>query len=743
MTAHNRHSRARQGSALFLTMALMGIGLAFTATMTGLMVHHFISQELPPADILMLRWAEERDKAKDPLMAFIFFSDAIEIAETPKQKNTAIMAMTKFLLKEDNWRPAWQRHRMAANYATVLAKQDIDGCSAVDTATVFLQLASKLRDHQALQHANRILARVRDQGKMPFDLNLLEFQVFFDLGYAAPAYASLDALKAFSAIGEQQIKALHCETRVLWRIYTNTKWFNALSSHFEGATPSEKLEKIRQQLTENANALAQSNNSQIKQESLVIIAQIAFRSKNMNQAIPALQRAAYNTSAPGRRQAAQRLLALLRQERSIEDAAAARLMMLADSHLQETALIDLDHEISATTDTARVGQLLSTLDQQLDMLKPGQAETYNILVRAARTAIGRDELDRTERYLAAAQAQASTATNPAREFEVQADLAARRGNHDAQVRYLYKLISLNTDKQLDTHARHSLLKALAKDPKATAGLVGSAIDATMRFPQDERCPEGLLITAQRLEELSLPAAAETYYRHAILLGSLHTQETGDKSPTMAQAMLGQARVLLSIERDRDADQILRTLNTHSEWAGIWPESTPLWAAIAMRQGQHKEAIRRWRQTCGPSGDALLSTLFEILVPDLTALTTQPTEHPRPAPAKPPKALMLATADAAMDQLLQSEAYERIDQLLSQMENDSYWRAQLPLEQYRIQTLTRLIAKEPAATVMAWMDRQAISEKQAPAGDTLLSADALRDWIQKTDRLSLRARAAAL
>ncbi len=743
MTAHNRHSRAKQGSALFLTLAMMGIGLAFTTSMTGVMVHRYIIQELPPADVLMLQWAEKRDKANDPLMAFIFFSDAIEIAETPKQKNTAIMAMTKFLLKDDNWRPAWQRYRMAANYADVLVKQDIDDCIAVDLATVFLQLASKLRDQQSLQHANRILARVRDQGKLPFDLNLLEFQVLFDFGYAAPAYASLRALKPTAEIGEQQTKALHGETRVLWRIYTNQKWFDALSSHFEGATPSEKRDQIKQQLTENANTLAQSNNSQIMQESQIILAQIAIRSNNTSQAITALQRAAYNTSAPGRRQAAQRLLALLRQERSIEDVAAARLLMFADTHLQETALIDLGHELASTTDTARVGQLLSTLDRQLGMLKPGQAEPYNILVRAARTAIGRDELDRAERYLAAAQAQASKATNPAKEFEVQADLAARRGNLDAQVRYLYKLISLNTDKPLDTHARHSLLKALAKDPNATAGLVGSAIDATMRFPQDERSSEGLLITAQRLEELSLPAAAETYYRHAILLASLHSQKAGDKSSTLAQAMLGQARVLLSMERDRDADQILRTLNTHSEWAGIWPESTPLWAAIAMRQGQHKEAIRRWRQTCGPSGDALLTTLFEILVPDLTALATQPTVHPRPAPAKPPKALMLATADAVMDRLIQNEAYGRIDQLLSQMESDSYWRAQLPLEQYRIQTLTRLIAKEPAATVMAWMGRQAISDKQTPAGDTLLSADALRDWIQKTDQLSMRARAAAL
>jgi hypothetical protein len=562
---------------------------------------------------------------------------------------------------------------------------------------------------------------IRDQGTLPFDVNRLEFQVLFDLEQIAPAYSSLQNLMTAAADDAQKLDVMHMETRLLWRVLTKKNWFNALSGHFDGQTPSQKYEQITQRLVQNATVLAKADdNRDIKQESLFMLAKIAIRNGNTKAAMEAFKMAAYNNNTPGQKQAGEKLLVLLKQGKPVEDIDAERLNMLLNPHLQETALTDLIHELAATTDTARQSTILALLDTRLGSLaKQGEA-TYSALLRAADMAMKRDERDRAERYLNAAAASAGKTTDQARQLALQAELAARRGNHDAQVQYLYRLIALNADKQLDTQARHNLLKALAGNPMATADLVGSAIDATMRSPQDMRTTEGLIITARQLENLALYPAAETYYRQAILLATIHKQTKGEALPIIGRAMLGQARVLLEMDRVQEADAILRTLNTHAEWSSTWPEAAPLWAAIAMRQG-----------------------LFAILVPGMTELTIQPTEHPRPPPANPPRLLMRATADAVFNRLLQEDAYTRIDQLLSEIEQHSEWRTHLPLAQYRLQALTRMLAKEPAATVMAWMDRQAISTPTTQADELLLSTEALRDWIDKTDRLSLRARTTIL
>lgn len=676
-----------------------------------------------------------------PEQVFQRLSNRITAADSPEERVDAVLEMVDFLLDADHWRPERERHIMVREYLLALAERPPeDEEQHLALAEKLLQMAAVMRERALYNAATNLLLEDIPKETIPISVLLAETDALLALAEYALAYKQIDPLSARAHTPQEQALYTLRQARGLRAAFAYPAAMEALLTHRNLSETDTVRDELLEELDALATALSLFADIELGAEGLMLRAFVAAQRDNVEKEIDALQRAIARGASSSRPQAYIQLLERLGAEGRDAEFAVLLTSMMSRPELRDRAITELHARLQTPVEPEVLRDLLQATRFHVELSTPQDPLRPALLVAAARAAmqegwteIATEYLDMVEQHVVDRRVQADA-------MLLRAQLAESRDDIHHMIYYLNEVITLYPGHPQEADIRFKLLHSLAEVQFSEADLVSSIMGAVSRVPRDQRGLDGLLLVAQRLESLDLYDQAEVYYQRVVLLSSLMGLQ--EVSKQVSVALLGQARCMVGLRRDADADALLRVINTNPRWTDIWHESGPLWSAIAFRHRQPREAIRRWRHTCGPPGGALLPFLFQLLVPDLAEWPQSVVIGGKPRrPPRVPYVLMEAAIDLAMEQLLQQNDYEQLDRLLTLIENDEEWKRQLPLNEYRTRCLQHLVAREPSSRILEWMERHPVSVTDEDQEEIPVDVTRLKELIGEVESASLRARTA--
>ena len=658
----------------------------------------------------------------NPEGTFARLQDALQVAKTPEERILLAVEMAEFLMDSVGWRPDQERQFMAREYLLALGELDLPAVMRHRLAGYIFRLALQLEDLELLDCGDRILGAGAEGEVIPFELLCAETDAIIELGDSERAFTLIDEVKARTENPEQSVEYLLRLTRGLRRALQDEDCLQVLWDHRHAGGGQPDSGQIQTELSEKSAVLMVSGLTPVVAEGMWNQAFLARQSGKVEEEIAILKQIIEKGTSPFRSPAYVRLADLMLEEGRDQEYAVLLGRMIGRPELRKHAVGELQKRMRkpATVDVAQ--ELLLCVNQVLILGDEMPQPLAQMLLAASQMAIAQGWMPVAEQYLDQAETLTLDRELLADSMVMRAEIAQARGDKEEMIRDYKEVISLYPGHPKEADIRFLLLQEMAGQPYGEADLVGGIIGAVTRLPKDPRGTRGLLMVAKHLEDLELYELAETYYRLSVLLSTM--QLTRDVGGNTAEALLGQARTMAAQNKLAEADALLRVINTNTRWSDIWSTSGPLWASLAFRQGQFREGIRRWRNTCGPPGGELLPYLFGLLVPDLAEMSAQIDNVTPKKPGKMPVELVDAAVRAAMDQLIQRDDFEGVERLMGMIDRDSEWKGKLPMNQYRIRTLERLAAKESIDRTSDWLKRYPV----------LNSVETVKDTEQLTQQL---------
>ncbi len=714
---------------MFVSAVLMVLGLVASV---GIVV----MQPEPPPPTLPTE-AEEVVVASsypNPEGTFVRLQDALQAAKTPEERILLAVEMAEFLMDSVGWRPDRDRQFMAREYLLALGDLELPAVMRHRLAGYLFRLALQLEDLELLDCGDRILSSGSTGEVIPFELLCAETDAIIELGDSERAFTLIDEVKARTEHPEQSVEYLLRLTRGLRRALEDEDCLQVLWDHRHAGGGMPDREQIQNELSEKSAVLMVSGVSPIVAEGLWNQAFLARQRGNTEEEVTVLKQIIEKGISDYRAAAYIRLADLMQDEGRDQEYAVLLGRMIGRPELRRHAVSELQRRMRkpATVDVAQ--ELLLCVNQVLIMGDEMPQPLSQMLLAASQMAIAQGWMPVAAQYLDQAESLTLDRELLADSMVMRAEIAQARGDKAEMIRDYKEVISLYPGHPKEADIRFLLLQEMATQPYSEADLVGGIIGAITRLPKDVRGTRGLLMVAKRLEDLELYELAETYYRLSVLLSTM--QLTRDVGGNTAEALLGQARTMAAQNKLAEADALLRVINTNTRWSDIWSSAGPLWASLAFRQGQFREGIRRWRNTCGPPGGELMPYLFGLLVPDLVEMSAQIDGGTPKRPGKMPVELVESAVNAAMDQLIQRDDFEGVEHLLQMIERDPEWKEQLPLNLYRMRTLERLAAKESIDRTVEWLKRYPVLNSV----ETEKEAEQLTQQLENVKAIRQRVRA---
>lgn len=657
----------------------------------------------------------------NPEATFTRLQDSLQAAKTPEERILLAVEMSEFLMDSVGWRPDQERQFMAREYLLALGDLELPAVMRHRLAGYIFRLALQLEDLELLDCGDRILSAGTAGEVIPFELLCAETDAIIELGDSERAFTLIDEVKARTTDPEKSAEYLLRLTRGLRRALQDEDCLQVLWDHRHGEGTPDRAQ-IQNELNEKSAVLVASGLTPVMAEGMWNQAFLARQRGEVEAEIALLKQIIEKGISPFRSPAYVRLADLMLEEGRDQEYAVLLGRMIGRPELRKHAVGELQKRMRkpATVDVAQ--ELLLCVNQVLILGDEMPQPLAQMLMAASQMAIDQGWMPVAEQYLDQAEALTLDRELLADSMVMRAEIAQARGDKEGMIRDYKEVISLYPGHPKEADIRFLLLQEMAGQPYSEADLVGGIIGAITRLPKDPRGTRGLLMVAKHLEDLELYELAETYYRLSVLLSTM--QLSRDVGGNTAEALLGQARTMAAQNKLAEADALLRVINTNTRWSDIWSTSGPLWASLAFRQGQFREGIRRWRNTCGPPGGELLPYLFGLLVPDLVEMSSQIDSVTPKKPGKMPVELVDAAVRAAMDQLIQRDDFEAVERLMDMIDRDPEWKGKLPMNQYRIRTLERLAAKESIDRTVEWLKRYPV----------LNSVETVKDTEQLTQQL---------
>ena len=725
----------------WLAIGFMALGVA---TSVGLALVR--TETPPPAANPLPEGAEEVSSRPDFDAEFLRLQGVIALAQSPAQQAPAVLDMVEFLLQTMEWRPENERQLMAREYLLALAERPLGGPFRFRVVRQLFALALVLQDTELLAKGETLLrAEPVAMEPIPFDLLCTEVDVLLELGDPIMAYMRIDELGARLDSPDGFRPHLLRVARSLRRALEDEGAMRALCAYRNAGGTKPDRNAILSELAEKSLVLVSCGQTPMEAEGLWHQAYLAQQRGVPETEIDLLQQVIAKGISPVRPLAYMRLADRMQEGKRDLEHAVLLGRMVDQPELQKYAMGELQRRLRSPATNEVAQELLRAVDQVLikghEMAQP----LAQLLLAAGRMAMEQGWMPIAERYLEQAETLTLDRELLADRMAMQAEIARALGKREEMIRAYQEVINLYPNHPQEADIRFLLLTEMAAQPFSEADLVGGIIGAITRLPKDPRGIRGLLMVGKRLEDLKLHELAETYYRLAVLLSTM--QQTRDVGGSTAEALLGQARAMMAQDKLVEADALLRVINTNVRWSDIWSASGPLWASLAFRQGQFREGVRRWRQTCGPLGGELLPYLFGLLAPDLGEWPAQVAGVAPRKPGRMPQDLVEAAVAAAMEQFLSRNDFTAVEHLMTLVENDPEWGGKLSLDKYRMLVLKGLAAHETYDCTVEWLKLHPvqISVANPPAPPAASAAPAapetpeLTKWLETVEAIRSRVR----
>ena len=177
----------------------------------------------------------------------------------------------------------------------------------------------------------------------------------------------------------------------------------------------------------------------------------------------------------------------------------------------------------------------------------------------------------------------------------QAETCLQKGEFNSAENWLIRYLDRFEYGKLRSEALFKLFDVMAKRKGAALAdlmLVGSS--AAIENPRDPRAVSILASVARMLEDIGLQELAQEQYRRIALINyvSIDGHKALVKMDLVGQAMVGQARCLLALNKKLEADRLLRELCNNYHKGPVHSEAAYWWSCMALDAEQLVEAERR-------------------------------------------------------------------------------------------------------------------------------------------------------
>lgn len=686
-------------------------------------------------------WHQTYLAQRDWPMAFWHAQQAIGAARTLEQRARAGADMAQFLLDVDGPLPESRRQIMAREYVLAAMKLAESDDTRWDLWGSAMRIVKELDDVDLMRRTTKWREEVYPDAEQPFDALIAEWDARLQLRKPFPDLLEAGHLLIALAQDDYETgKANLRFARALTQLLDEPDLLAQVEEH-AGITDHDTFRTTLLGYQEQTiQALKGHEVDHIRAEFCWLTAKKARQENDLDIEIDALYKAINVCERAMRTRAYPRLLEALLEAERYTEADELINVMFRTAGLTDQAFDALFMRLGAELTQPTLRDLLDLLEENLFRLTGRGHETNVMLLKAARLAMDAGWYDRAKRYLRHTDPVTHDRLLLAEILIFQAELARKLDDADGVLRYTEQFLNNFPTHPREADARFWRLEVVEQMPLADAHLVRGITAALIRNPRDERTLDSLFTLAQRMESHGLYPLAESYYQQAVLLSSLQ-HPTTSAPPQTTSALLGQARMQLRLNRDQEANELLRAIATSEHFPELRMDAGLLWATIALREGQHREAVRRWRLIAGPPNNPLLAHLFGVLVPDAGAVFVQRPMTPRMVAPPPPPEMVQAAAQAVMEQLLYERDFDGLDHLFQMIEADPVWKPLLPLEAYRLRALSHVAAESTPEELQDWLQRQGIGRHLEEPAAGLRSAAELAALLETVDDACRRLRGA--
>lgn len=719
----------------FMGLGLLGAGVVVWLFQTD--TEDLTAPPIPP-DEICAEQAESYKDGEDWQMAFLSRQRALDAAVMSQQRVHAGAAMVGFLL--DGVDPLYSertRLLMVREYLLGLIHHDADERTLWRLWGYAARASAELQDHELWRRAAEFRDRLPPDSEPPFPILRAEWDARFIMDDSPDLLGLWQQLTSLAQTAREEEEN---HLRLARMLDNRLSAADAASREEEwGAFPvfDDFRETLQDRLELVLSNIEDSSYPDIRAEERWLRARHASRQGDFDEEIQTLYSALEDADRRLSPLVHGRLLDRLRDEgrdREADDLIGA---MLGQPDLAPHAVSALLQRLSEPLDSAEMEELLHLVHVFLNVPVEERPASNQLLTRAAHAAAAHGLYDAADRYASAAAVSITDRRSATDLALFRAELADRRQDVDAVLRHASTLLSLYPGHPREAEAWFLWMRYVADIPFSEADLVSASSATLLRAPRDDRNVGWLLDIASRLEGYGLYGIAESYYRRAVLQGSWH--HPAILQGRSMEAVLGQARVLQRMGKDQEVDQLLRTISHGRSRDEYRVQAGMFWATVAIRQGQYREAARRWRMSVGPISDPLIVHLFSILLPDLPDIEFSP--GPR-VPIPPDDILpdfVQAATDAAVETLLRASDFDGLHRLFERITEDPVRRADLPLFRYRARALEHVVAEGSSEEVADWLRRQGIEVSEAQRDAGFRSADDLIAWVEEIADSSARMR----
>lgn len=544
-------------------------------------------------------------RAGQTKLAFQYLQRAMIIAENDEARADAGQALAEFFLEKARDKPR--------PYA-IMAKQYLDAVvdiekrpqQLLDAYLGIIKASSYLNDAEGVLNASESALEIAVDDSMKVALLLARIDVMLEIGSWFDVHGLMIQGEQFESDSKWKHELILRKALAGEKVLSTPRWFAEFKKYKKesaepdgGSVPADEelRSELFKQTVDQFNALVSSNSGMMENEALFREARLYFNVGNYEKAEERLYK--FLTSEPSVHQGEgllmmAKLARLKGKTKDAEDLISAFIEKFAWNNV---AVDEFFAVVEQATEKGQAEQAL-TMIERYKVLPSARERLPDLLEKAGELAMKLGQYERADKHYAELLGIGAKDDYVMRALVKRADIAVLKNDYKEARNWLIRFANKYPFESGQSGVFFRLLDIAVKEGDPSSDLVKYATTATMESPDDPRTPGALMIIAQEMEKIGLPALAQVQYNKLALFQWVNTGQEGaqtscDDVDLTSKAILGNARCLYKTGDLARADSILRGLCSRLAAGRLRSEAAYYWAMIALDYQQQRESLRRF------------------------------------------------------------------------------------------------------------------------------------------------------
>ncbi len=527
-----------------------------------------------------------------PDQAQAFFKQALEIAPNDRSRNQAALeyARAQLTMAKDQPLP---HALLAKQYFSAVIEANEDPARVLEAYRGYIEASVLLNDMESLNRAcGEALALATNSSDR---VNALkhQMQVYLRVGSWTNMALLAPQVEPFLQEGPHRDEMEYEWTTAREQILLRPEWFREYADQQPDKNPEDLRRDLLKDLLEHFQALSESEDLMVRDESLFRIARLLCQEGMFHQAQYYIQVFLENEPSRHLDETLILLTRMARMDGEMKTAEELLSTFLKRYRLNTQAVEEFTAVVRQLEENGKFADALRLISQYVQ-LPVARESLPQFISEAARLANRLGRYEEGRRYFDELLKTGPDPKTLAMALMDQATACIRRNDLAEAEKWLVYFLNRFPSEPLRADALFKLfdIKVRSKAYATEIILIGTA--ALEAGPTDPRAVDALIVMARSLEDIGLLSLAQVQYSKISLLnlaGMLEGEKRGDHL-SIGEAMLGNARCLYKMGSAVKADHLLRELVNNFEVEPVRSEAVYWWASLALDYRQTVEAMRR-------------------------------------------------------------------------------------------------------------------------------------------------------